>query len=625
MSSRGSRAGWMIVIPALILGVWLLGVAIVVLRGRGFGKSWLGGHHAQSAMLDVVRAAPVGLDDPRLSSIRQAADSWRQVLEPRRLVIDQVCLVPDVPSFLEAIAAWDERHFFPILIDEPSWVLPFLRAFRPARVIRYKGRSQPLAARSLPVSSVPLAASRAAEWSRALEAVALAGSGPARSDAGPSSGAASLPGFGRAPPGLVLAAPGSPMLAGAVALAAGHSQPLVLLEPYTGASSAQGGPGGPRHFGDVLTLAEALSFARRVEDRVAALVARYGQLGDDCDFLTLAGDWPYRYARQTEVGPAGGVYALDDLIGRGLKGGPAGSGPGRILRRWAYTGRLLGDPAASVARAMGALFLQPSSALLWDTYGGGDPWSAYTLDPAADLLTRAMPGPGAVVHRAGRQAGLTIWHRTVDPVNRFGLVLINSSGGPEFFTIPGGPGRPADVPWGGPSAVAMIHSFSAADPTNPQTIAGRWLAHGAFVYFGSVNEPFLPAFRTPRLVAAMLAAGVPLVAALRQGESEAFGFPWRLVYLGDPLYRIEAAAKVESSGSDSSPRRSARPSWLGNWSKGENRVRARERDRLSPSDWQAIASDYAHWPVVEIAPPVAGPIPPERREFDTEDERLSSP
>ena len=581
MSSGGSRAGWMMVIPALMLGVWLLGVATVAWRGQGPGRNGLGGHHARSAAIDIVQAAPVGLDDPRLSSIRQAADSWRQVVEPRRLVIDQVCLVPDVPSFLEAIAAWDERHFFPILIDEPIWVLPFLRAFRPARVVRYMGRAQTLVARALPVRPEP-PASRAAEWSRALEAVAEAGSGPAPSDAEPSSRGAWHPRFGRAPPGLVLAAPESPMLAGAVALAAGHLEPLVLLEPYTRASSAQGGPRGSRHFGDVLTLAEAWDFARRVEDRVAALVARYGQLGDDCDFLTLAGDWPYRYANEAEVGPARGVYALDDLIGRRLEGGPDGLGPGRSRRRWAYAGRLLGDPAASVARAMGALFLQPSSALLWDTYGRGDPWSDYTLNGAADLLTRAMPGPGAVVDRAGRQADLSIWHRTVDPVNRFGLVLINSSGGPEYFTIPGGPGRPGDVPRGVPSAVAMIHSFSAADPTNPETIAGRWLAQGAFVYFGSVNEPFLPAFRTPRLVAAMLAAGVPLVAALRQGEFEAFGFPWRLVYLGDPLYRIRAVARVESSGADSSPRSTASPSRLGTSSTGENRLRAWETRSPQP-------------------------------------------
>jgi len=36
-----------------------------------------------------------------------------------------------------------------------------------------------------------------------------------------------------------------------------------------------------------------------------------------------------------------------------------------------------------------------------------------------------------------------------------------------------------------------------------------------------------------------------------------------------------------------------------------------------------IAPDYAHWPVVEIAPAVAGPLPPgERSDDDNEDERL---
>ena len=47
------------------------------------------------------------------------------------MVVDQVYLVPDVPTFLEVIAAWDERRLFPILIDDPAWTLPFLRAFRP--------------------------------------------------------------------------------------------------------------------------------------------------------------------------------------------------------------------------------------------------------------------------------------------------------------------------------------------------------------------------------------------------------------------------------------------------------------------------------------------------------------
>jgi hypothetical protein len=92
----------------------------------------------------------------------------------------------------------------------------------------------------------------------------------------------------------------------------------------------------------------------------------------------------------------------------------------------------------------------------------------------------------------------------------------------------------------------MIHSFSAADPTDPATIAGRWLENGAFVYFGSMNEPYLQAFRPPKLVAELVAAELPLSASLRQGEHEPYGQPWRLVYLGDPLYRLDFSRSRDS-------------------------------------------------------------------------------
>ena len=94
------------------------------------------------------------------------------------------------------------------------------------------------------------------------------------------------------------------------------------------------------------------------------------------------------------------------------------------------------------------------------------------MGAAADLFGPSGPNPRAVMHRAGRLADLASWHRAVEPVNRFGLILLNSSGGPRFFAIAGGPGRAADLPRVRPAAVAMIHSYSAADPTDPQTIAG---------------------------------------------------------------------------------------------------------------------------------------------------------
>ena len=143
--------GWMITISALMLAVWLVGVSVVAWRGLGRSTTRVSNRLARiftgrGHQPDDSEAIPIGptrLDDPRLSSLRLAADSWQRSAGPRRVVVDQVCLVPDVPAFLEAIALWDERHFFPILIDEPAWTLPFLRAFRPARVVRYAGRAKP--------------------------------------------------------------------------------------------------------------------------------------------------------------------------------------------------------------------------------------------------------------------------------------------------------------------------------------------------------------------------------------------------------------------------------------------------------------------------------------------------
>jgi hypothetical protein len=149
MNLRGPYFRWKLFIPALVLGAWLLGAMFVGRRGQVNARGWLDGQHGRlhtrlrPRLTDATAspAQPQRLDDPRLSVLRSSADSWRKALTSRRKVIDQVCLVPDVRSFLEAIAFWDDRHFFPILIDEPAWTLPFLRSFRPARIVRYTQRA----------------------------------------------------------------------------------------------------------------------------------------------------------------------------------------------------------------------------------------------------------------------------------------------------------------------------------------------------------------------------------------------------------------------------------------------------------------------------------------------------
>jgi len=473
--------------------------------------------------------------DPRLESLLHAADYWRRSRGPERRVIDQVYLVPDVAGFFDAIATWDERTFFPILIDDPAWTLPFLRTFRPARVVRIVVEAR--------TGVAPSAESSAATdlhdlWAAGQRAVARAWTGESVPD-GRLPTAHTVPrNLGPTPPGLVLSNAESPMLAGAVALAAGRFQPLVQLDPMSRSASSGEPSGGSRFktFRDVLSLTEARGFARLIEARAATITGLYDRLGDQCDFLTLAGDWPYRYLNDAEGGIVRGEHALDDLIGRLLETDEGGLAQSRT--RWAFTGRLLGNPAASVYRAMCSLFLQPEAAAIWNTYSGGRPWSDYRMTEAARTLGLHWPRSIPLLHRSGADASLAAWHQVFDPVNRFGWIMVNSSGAPRQFSIPGGGGIPADLPRGRPAAVSIIHSFSAADPVDPSTLAGRWLENGAYVYYGAMNEPYLHAFRCPKLVAELVAAEIPLSAALRQGEHEPFSRPWRLVYLGDPLYRF---------------------------------------------------------------------------------------
>lgn len=485
--------------------------------------------HIVSPGLDLdpsiaISVAPLErMDDPQLRHLVDAAAIWREQRGPLRVVVDQVVLVDDVPDFLAALQTWTNDAYFPILVDDPAWTPAFVRAFRPARIVRF---SSPTAHRP----SGPLE-----EWRTAEVAVGRSWMKAERGEEAPPPAGSPPRGLGPTPPGVVLSHPGSYSLAGAATLAAGRFQPLLRVERL----EAVRADGRPKLLGfdDVPDAAQALEFAGKVESRVASTTSEYRRLGDRVDFLTLAGDWPYRYRAAGGLSIAADDRALDDLVGRIM---PSGSVDIDSLRlRWAYAGRLLGDPPGSVYRAMASLFLQPRSALLWNTYSGGPPWSSYDVTGATAIFKLVRPDAGAVLARSGVAADLASWHQATSAADARDLFLLNSSGAPGEFSITGGPGISADVPFGPPSVVSMIHSFSAAAPDDPTTIAGRFLERGAFAYYGSMNEPYLSAFRAPYLATQLISVETPLAAALRQGPYEAFGQPWRLAYLGDPLYRIE--------------------------------------------------------------------------------------
>lgn len=428
--------------------------------------------------------------------LRRASPAWKERRGPRRRVVDVVCLVPDVPTFLAALSTWDRERCFPILIEDDRFTSRFLRAFRPARVVRFPRRVPETTRNSLWQAAVTAVGGT---WRHGARASAIRGDAPPPRD------------LGACPPGAVVSSPASPLLAGAAALAAGRFQPLVRWEPLAG-------------FETRLSLGAARKLATDLDSQVARLFPRYHRLGDDCDFLTLAAAYPYRYEHH-------GRRAFDDLLARRPEG-----------PRWGYVGRLTGSAAAGVYQAMCSLFLHPEKVLLFNGYtefdapGELEPgsWGAYSLRTPA-----RMWGAGReVVLRDGLQADLQGWKELFTGGNRFDLLFINSSGGPDWFNVRGARGKTEDVPESGPAIVYKIHSFSAAAPEDPQTLAGRWLANGAYIYFGAMDEPYLRSFRTPTLVSAMMRDGVPFSAAMRRADALERDTPWRLVYLGDPLYQL---------------------------------------------------------------------------------------
>lgn len=476
----------------------ILALALVILGAARPGSGPV-------AMAQERPASPGSLFDPRLGELRKATVAW-DARRPERQVIDQICLVPDLPTFLEAIAAWDRKTFFPILIEDGEYTPKFVRAFRPARIVRYRGKMADLPPGRL--------------WDAAQAAVGRAWADQDAAGKAPSGGVRPPRELGPTPPGLVFSEPNSPSLAGAVALAAGRFQPLLRWSPG-------------KSFGETLSPGDAEALARDIENLATVTTPRYRGLGDDCDFLTLAGDYPFRY--NSEEPPYPGPRAFDDLAGRESR--PAG--PNQPRARWAYTGRLMGGPVASAYRAMCSLFLQPDSAILFNSYSDTDAgFKDYTQRPADATLARLMT---TTTWWAPDRNNLGNWHHAFSPRNEAGLLVVNSSGGATTFNIPGGPGQTGDVPATCPAAIHIIHSYSAHQPTDPNTLAGRWLANGAYLYYGSMEEPYLQSFRTPTLVAALLADHIPFAAAVRMMPAEAgpFGNPWRLVVLGDPLYRLE--------------------------------------------------------------------------------------
>ncbi len=475
----------------------------------------------------AVRAADGGESPTLLRAARASGGhSPARALWERRRVLDVVVLAPDLGSFAAAISCWSQKVFFPVLFQDDLYAPRFIAAFRPARVV-------------LLPASTGVSAAGAGDLPAALAGLrAAAGHGPARRsdgfDGSDQSGAA-RPGAGNlqsaiahlqskmrrlgvAPPGVVFTDGVCGEVAGALALAAGRFQGLEILPVPRIGQGADARNAGPA---DHLSEEAAWEMARRIRDGMA----RWGLTKPDGPAaVTLAGAYPYRYTGEA-YGQWGRTYALDDLLGRA-----------EDTTRVAVVGRLLGDSARSAYQAACSLFLQPRSALLFNTYGTGPAsiWGFYRMDFAESAWKSRLE----VTHLRNRDASIETFRSHALPWNAGGLVVINSSGGATSWSVAGGGGTADDFPVGAPTAIHITHSGSAADPYNADTLAGRAIWGGAFWYYGSTAEPFLSSFQPPRTYAPRIAAGAPLAAVFRQRPGQEFWQPWRLMLIGDPLFSL---------------------------------------------------------------------------------------
>lgn len=444
-------------------------------------------------------------------------------------VVSSVVIVPDTRTYIRAVGEWSLRGRFPVLIDDGSWasreaIARFVRAFRPDRVVRLSADAAPAAGDADIRGEVERAVAAAWECEDPTKLVEH------------------WQGLGFVPPGVVVAHPSDPAWTAALALAAGHGQPILWLNarPW-GVNMADWYPSDKF---------EELRGTLHAELR--KLPWKWESLGDEIEAITLCQSGPVKL----HVGEPSmkTVYAVTDVLGRpanALTLSPTEPGRGA---RWGWAGQVVGNEWQAAAMVMSSLFLTADRAWLFDGYDDSPPWNGWDATAAADLFRNAGIGVllddgerrgiedwrrrGAGQPRGGDPgfpprdqppAGLADSRRGVDA----GLVFVNSSGNADFFDLKPGQGKPDDVPFlRVPALVHFVHSWSATNPLNRDTIAGRWLERGVFAYMGSTYEPYLQSFVPTPMVAQRLMLAMPFGAAVRIDNAE----PWKLGVFGDPLF-----------------------------------------------------------------------------------------
>jgi tetratricopeptide (TPR) repeat protein len=459
---------------------------------------------------DKVRGiAPCVQADIMYRSMAHGAE-WKKRLAPQRKVLDVIYVVPDTATFLYYVSLWDDETYFPVLVNSGSeqdrrLIQRFAASFKPSRIIVAPARGDVKADEATAMRAV------LASWND--------NDLPAQGEVKPDDLKRALEKMGLAPMGIVFAdSAADGLLAGGVALAAGRFEPLDFFHSDDAVST-------------VIKWKDAEKLRAEIADKIERWGYEYRHPFDDVDFVTFACAMPMKYEAQDWH-----EYNVDDFVTRR-----------EDEVRYAYPGRLMEGITRANYMAMCALFLQPARALFFNTY---DPkregFSEYKTGAAAVTMKDLMP----VDHVGGADANIKRWRELMGRVNPYGYLHINSSGEKDAWSVAGGLGKLEDIPADSvPCVVQMTHSYSAAAPWDVKTIAGRWLNAGAYIYFGSNHEPFLFGFRTPVRIMAAIKDGEPLSSAFRPGFGERFWIPWRLCFMGDPMFVLtgKSAERVDAA------------------------------------------------------------------------------
>ena len=428
------------------------------------------------------------------------------VLREAQQVPSAVIIVNNATDAARVIGLWGGLTRFPVLIDDGSVlaaenIARFVRAFKPGSVVRWTPDDSepwpesPTESAKRIISVLGRTLDRNEESTtmvKVLEKMRANGIGP--------NGAVSID-------------PSDPSWIAGLALAAGRAQVVVFAQP-------QGGVNGQMTGNDMRALAGT------IQQQLEAVGVSWENLGDDIDSITILGNGALRVG----LGIDGkDEKALTDLIGR-HRGG--------IGNRWAWAGAMFGDAQSSLYRAMCGMFIPADSAWLFDGYGRGDPWDLYDATSAGRIIDRG--GMSVEVHDTPDN-GVRDWRTAVRGGIDADLVLINSKGGVVYFALGDGNAYPGDIPLlESPAAVHLVHSWSSRVPGSVRSVAGRWLEHGAYLFYGSIDEPFLRAFVHTPQVAGRLLGGLPWGVAVREPTSPA----WKLNVLGDPLVTFVPDSKA---------------------------------------------------------------------------------